>query len=482
MPYVKVSENGKSCVYKQGEDKKPTGKTLGCHDTDKEADDQIAALYAQEKKDDKELVAEVHLDTKGLPAESTADQSVSKEETKQEAKKETSLGQTIQALSMCWSKAYPWKDVPMPVEDEDTEFPPMIIEAYANHVIVAKGMKFFKVSYSGKYPEYSFAEDEKWTEVEPGWNKKKELYGFKVIDGDKWIGWWTNAFEDREKEIFATKAIGEFIEFQDKKAEHLPLEFWHIPYSMGEVLWLGMAERIAMAAGTLNDTGKMFAKYYSEHPEKALGMSHGYKWDDKRKDPDGVYHWFRTAELSFLPLEVAANAYTAWEGVSEMQKEKKDALAEIVGAEKAEEIVKVAEAKSKELEATVRYKEQESAPVVDADGIPGTVDKPAEVVAPVEKKPTEAEILAGLVAEKLAPVFMESFKPLAEALAANVAMLKELTATKEVTVKPKSEVYRASVSVPVPGARERDKEVKSVLEVGLVESIQMINEGRGERK
>lgn len=46
MPYMKVREGNKTCVYKEDADKKPVGDTLGCHDSEKEADNQMAALYA----------------------------------------------------------------------------------------------------------------------------------------------------------------------------------------------------------------------------------------------------------------------------------------------------------------------------------------------------------------------------------------------------------------------------------------------------
>src|SRR3972149_4652309 len=46
---MKVDEDGKVAVYKQGEDGKPMGKRLGLHDSDKKADKQIAAIYVNEK-------------------------------------------------------------------------------------------------------------------------------------------------------------------------------------------------------------------------------------------------------------------------------------------------------------------------------------------------------------------------------------------------------------------------------------------------
>ena len=46
MPYKKVKNGDKICVYKEDADKQPVGEPLGCHDTDKAANDQMAALYA----------------------------------------------------------------------------------------------------------------------------------------------------------------------------------------------------------------------------------------------------------------------------------------------------------------------------------------------------------------------------------------------------------------------------------------------------
>ena len=46
MPYKKVKKGEQICVYKEDANKEPIGEPLGCHDSEKEADDQMAALYA----------------------------------------------------------------------------------------------------------------------------------------------------------------------------------------------------------------------------------------------------------------------------------------------------------------------------------------------------------------------------------------------------------------------------------------------------
>lgn len=53
MPWA-IFENGTSsepyCVYKENEDGDKVWQSLGCHATRAEAEDQLAALYANEKK------------------------------------------------------------------------------------------------------------------------------------------------------------------------------------------------------------------------------------------------------------------------------------------------------------------------------------------------------------------------------------------------------------------------------------------------
>lgn len=50
MPYIKIEKDDKICIYKKDADGKPEGDPLGCHESEEKADEQIAALYANEKK------------------------------------------------------------------------------------------------------------------------------------------------------------------------------------------------------------------------------------------------------------------------------------------------------------------------------------------------------------------------------------------------------------------------------------------------
>ena len=48
MPFIKMKQGEKICIYKKDAEGKPHGDTLGCHASEKEANDQIAAIYARE--------------------------------------------------------------------------------------------------------------------------------------------------------------------------------------------------------------------------------------------------------------------------------------------------------------------------------------------------------------------------------------------------------------------------------------------------
>ena len=49
MPWVIKKDGDEWCVYKESPDGGPMGETLGCHDTEQGAKDQLAALYASEQ-------------------------------------------------------------------------------------------------------------------------------------------------------------------------------------------------------------------------------------------------------------------------------------------------------------------------------------------------------------------------------------------------------------------------------------------------
>lgn len=50
MPYMTKMNGDKHCVYKKGTDDQPEGESMGCHDTEAEAMEQMKALHAKEQE------------------------------------------------------------------------------------------------------------------------------------------------------------------------------------------------------------------------------------------------------------------------------------------------------------------------------------------------------------------------------------------------------------------------------------------------
>lgn len=224
---------------------------------------------------------------------------------------------------------------------------------------------------------------------------EKEFTGFKAV-GDKWWGLWTNAFQDRDKETFATDSIEEFTDWWWKERPDTPLWFWHVPFAMGTVELVGGVGRFAIAAGTLNETGQKTTGYYEAHPEQKLAMSHMYLWSTDRKSRDGVYSWFRTKEITFLPALKAANEYTLFGEVKamELSDEKKAKLTEILGDKEAEMVITAALSATKELEeAGVAYKQVSGS---DLETLQGLVDG----LTDEKEKAKFQEVLDGMAEEE----------------------------------------------------------------------------------
>lgn len=183
---------------------------------------------------------------------------------------------------------------------------------------------------------------------------------FKAV-GDRWFAAWTNNFEDRDGEWFSEKAIEEYVQRVDVGVVPMPeLWLWHVPGTRhGVADMVGAAGHFAVASGTFDDTevGRAAKAHYAKGRDYA--MSHGFTYDADQKQ-DGVYHQFNTFELSVLPEKAAANLFTSFQGVKEMElsAEKVTFLKKVLGDEKADMVLEKVESESKAIEELgVRYKD-----------------------------------------------------------------------------------------------------------------------------
>lgn len=218
---------------------------------------------------------------------------------------------------------------------------------------------------------------------------------FKAI-GSRWYALWSNSFQDHDDEYFAEKAIDEYVRRVDVGAVPYPeLWLWHTPGTKhGQAEWVGRIGHFAVAAGSFDDTpaGKAAQAHYAKAGGD-YGMSHGFTYDPGQKS-DGVFHQFNTFEISVLPAKAAANPYTQFSEVFEMEMddEKFAFLARVLGSEEiAQQLVTATEDKSRAMEALdVRYKDfvRMDEPAVKAED--NEEDTPETEAVPDEDTPTEA--------------------------------------------------------------------------------------------
>lgn len=197
---------------------------------------------------------------------------------------------------------------------------------------------------------------------------------FKALDGTDWLlTFTTNAFEDREKEIFTTKSIEDYVarhEDDDIKGEY---QFWHLPGTkFGDIRWQGVTGRFLVEAGPFDDTpvGRAFKSFFEAHPNghpdiapDGWGCSHKYQYESKDRE-DGIYDWFDKSETTVLPLDAAANPYTSFTLVKDqgenIMNERQIAALKTIGGDKLVSLVQdVGEKATTELEANVAFKQKQ---------------------------------------------------------------------------------------------------------------------------
>jgi hypothetical protein len=192
----------------------------------------------------------------------------------------------------------------------------------------------------------------------------------------RWLGIVSNNFRDRDNppQIIEAKAHQEFEDYLDKGGDYPPLMIWHTAGTeFGTTDCMGEHEGFLVATGTINKGMEPVAEALSK--EKVdLGMSHGfeYRHSDQSKE---IIGWYRIREVSVLPLEFAANPWTAFRTIDkekEMKPEKKSFLERVLGKDRVDTLAKSLGEASASLKAQVESKEvkpevkpAEPAPVVN---------------------------------------------------------------------------------------------------------------------
>lgn len=138
--------------------------------------------------------------------------------------------------------------------------------------------------------------------------------GFKAINDNQWVAWYTNNFKDREGEIISIKALRDFTDKANRGDVPMPeLWFHHIKgtrHGVAEALFL--SDHTAIAVGVFDDPAinkfvSIMKSWYDK--QQLITVSHGFEYELKHKQGN-VYNRIRTYEISSLPVGREANSMT----------------------------------------------------------------------------------------------------------------------------------------------------------------------------
>lgn len=145
---------------------------------------------------------------------------------------------------------------------------------------------------------------------------------FKTATGLRWLAFSSNGYEDKDKEIVSTKALGADVQRTAADGLYGPLRWWHIgdpdPANLeapwGPGLDLGWCDFAAMSGPFLVESGTFVSDAVGEaiaRKAKDLALSLGFFHPRSEPDADGVFHHIRRFERSLAPIGRVSNPLTA---------------------------------------------------------------------------------------------------------------------------------------------------------------------------
>jgi len=225
----------------------------------------------------------------------------------------------------------------------------------------------------------------------------------KDANGDwRAVMWTSNNFIDRDGDIISEDAHKEYVEWVNKEENKVCMPAfvtWHTPGTAREnpVDYVDYFNGFLVTSAKLTDIEAVGLLKATKKTN--IGMSHGsFALERDPKDPR-VITKYRMYEVSDLPLDKAANPFTAIETVSkEVEMDKKEYLAELLGEEKAEAFLAKTGLKQKSLqEAEIESKEADTAPVVEPVVEP-VIEVPT-VTEPIVKEEKPEDVVAKVLKE-----------------------------------------------------------------------------------
>jgi hypothetical protein len=297
--------------------------------------------------------------------------------------------------------------------------------------------------------------------------------GFKVYTQEdnrlRWVSWTSNAFADREGEIFTTKSLEDYSVRAMTEGKHGALWIGHFPVKVGTPDSHIVFGRFLVESGLFDDSpqGKKAEAYLAAN-DKPLEMSHGYHYIKEDRE-DKVYEWLDIVERSVLPTGTAANLWTSMAtivqevkamGMSpEVEKLVKDALGEDI----FNQVKGDTEGLTKALEAAgVDFKALGAAEPVKAKETVATVVNVAEVPADVKAAFAQASKdftdLQTKVEGDIAGI-RKSVDELTAKVTALAATDAEKIAQKAKEETPRNVLWRASQAESTKATKEQESKI-----------------------
>jgi hypothetical protein len=283
----------------------------------------------------------------------------------------------------------------------------------------------------------------------------------KTIKGDLWhFTWSTNAFQDRDEEIFSTKALENYVGENAKNGDKGTFDFWHIPGTeFAKKEWQAIIGRFLVEAGPYldNEAGKRAKKFFRQHPNghpaiapEGWGASPEFRFLPEDRE-DAIFDHIWITKTSTLPRYAAANIWTEGKQIMLSDEQRKAAI-EIFGEGFVKQIEVDGEKRTAELEAAgVAHKaqaQQQEAPKPVQAIKPEVTPKSVEVIKPKVVEEVKPEMVVDL--EKLAAFVGKQFavdnQPFAEALMTLGVEIKALTDRLEKLEK--AETLKSKVETP----------------------------------
>lgn len=276
----------------------------------------------------------------------------------------------------------------------------------------------------------------------------------KQIQGEPWFfSWTTNAFKDRQCEIFSTKSLEQYVAENEKNDDKGYFNVWHIPNTdFARKEWQGVVGRFLVEAGPFLEDAKgqaakqFFRQYPQRHPTIApegWGMSPEFRFLPEEREK-GIYNWLWITRSSVLARAAAANIWTEG-GITEMalSKQQEEAGKTIFGEDLFNSLVAEGEQKTAELEeAGVAHKSEEKEQQAENTG--------EEEGQEQGEKATEFTLddIVTAVAQQVSG----DFAPITEAMVKMAEQVAEVTARiqkleKDEQIRQKAEVPRFMLQV-----------------------------------